>query len=132
MSLVSKGPTGSGDEPVVDKSRQASSVESLESDAESIEESTAVPSLPTLRPRFTGYIDHPLRHEKMNKNGIYRPRGRTMTGENGAKFWRDSDDEPWCKNSLSSFIPGYRAGQHAEQFYFSQYQPCITLILENS
>lgn len=122
MSLVSKGPNTSGDEPMVQlgeepvtvRSRHPSSEELSESDVESIAESTAAPSPSTQRPRFAGYLDQSLRHEKMNKNGIYRPRGRTMTDENGAKFWRDSDDEAWSKYSLISFISGYILGQHAK------------------
>lgn len=111
MSLVSKGPNTPGDEPMVQlgeeavivRSRQTSSEEPLESDVESIADSAAAPSPSTQRPRFAGYLDQSLRHEKMNKNGIYRPRGRTMTDENGAKFWRDNDDEAWSKYSLAIF-----------------------------
>lgn len=140
MSLVSKGPNTSGDEPMVQldedpvavESRQTSSDESSESGAESIAESAVVPSPSTQRPRFSGYLDQPLRHEKMNKNGIYRPRGRTMTDENGAKFWRDNDDEAWSKYSLCSSISGYLLGQHAKQTFLSQYQPCITMISDHN
>lgn len=139
MSLVSKGPNTSGDEPMVPlgeesvtvRSRQTSSEELSASDGESIAESTAAPSPSIQRPRFTGYLDQSLRHEKMNKNGIYRPRGRTMTDENGAKFWRDSDDEPWSKYSVVSFISGYLLGQHAKPFYLSQLRPYITMISEH-
>lgn len=108
MSLVSKGPNISGDEPMVQLgeeavtvgSRQTSSEDPSESDVESIAESAAAPSPSTQLPRFSGYLDQSLRHEKMNKNGIYRPRGRTMTDENGEKFWRDNEDEAWSKYSL--------------------------------
>lgn len=143
MSLVSKGPNTPGDEPMVQlgedavvvKSRQTSSEEPSESDVESIAESAAAPSPSTQRPRFAGHLDQSLRHEKMNKNGIYRPRGRTMTDENGAKFWRDNDDEPWSKYSLSLFfsvLPGNPSGQLANHVYLSQFQPCITMISEHN
>lgn len=143
MSLVSKGPNTPGDEPMVQlgeeavivSSRQASSEEPSESDVESIAESATAPSPSTQRPRFTGYLDQSLRHEKMNKNGIYRPRGRTMTDENGAKFWRDNDDEPWSKYSLSFFfsvLSGYLPGQLAKHAYLSQLQPYIIMISERN
>lgn len=45
-------------------------------------------------------------HEKMNKNGIYRPRGNVMNGEDGVSWWQEDTNGHWRKYfSISIIIP---------------------------
>ncbi len=97
MRFVSKWVNTSNEEPVGESDNQRASVMTeepmAESDAESIAESSALSSLS----ESPDTSEQGIKFPKMNKHGIYRPKGVVMTSYDGSKLWRENNDEPWSK-----------------------------------